>query len=80
MHTCGVKGCVGATRRLASTPGEAEGAEITQQDQDLLLCVRKTPATAREHQYSVAMGILLHWRTAWRTDITNPPKKVGFLE
>lgn len=52
------------------------GAEITQQDQDLLLCVRKTAATAREHQYSVDMGILLHWRT----DISNPPKKCGFLQ
>lgn len=76
MHTCGVKECVGATRRRASTPGEAGGgAEITRQDQDLLLCVRKTAATAREHQYSVDVGILLHWRT----DISTPPKKLGFL-
>lgn len=76
MHICGVKGCVGATRRRASTPGEAEGAEITQEDQDLLLCVRKTAATAWKHQYSVSVGILLHWRT----DISNPPKKFGFLQ
>lgn len=52
MHTCGVKGCVGATRRRASTPGEAEEAEITQQDQDLLLCVRNSSNCQRTSIFS----------------------------